>query len=153
MTQKSIGPVTTPRARLVLMIPAVAGSAAECWQGSHTLQRSLEAFVNRDVELARAIPAEDDEVDALYEQIYRELATHIMADPKSIDQANLLLWAAHNLERTADRVTNIYERVVFTVTGKMEEMNPGAWENGGIEGVAWSEALLVHYCGIAHSVE
>ena len=73
--------------------------------------------MSRDVELAPAIPAEDDEVDALYEQIYRELATYIMADPRSIDQANLLLWAAHNLERTADRVTNICERVVFTVTG------------------------------------
>jgi len=104
-------------------------------KASDMLHRGLEAFVRRDVELARSIPAEDDEVDALYDQIYRELVTYIMADAKNINQANLLLWAAHNLERTADRVTNICERVVFTVTGKMEEMDPEAWENGGIEGV------------------
>jgi len=99
------------------------------------LHRAMDTFVTRDVELARAIPAEDDEVDALYEQIYRELVTYIIADPRNIDQANLLLWAAHNLERTGDRVTNICERAVFTVTGEMEEMNLEAWENGGIAGV------------------
>lgn len=87
------------------------------------LHRALEAFVHRDVELARGIPAEDDEVDALYNQVYRELLTFIMADPRTIDQATYLLWAAHNLERTADRVTNICERVVFTVTGEMMEMD------------------------------
>ena len=119
-----------PLLKPLIDLPRMALKATEM------LHRALAAFVARDVELARAIPPEDDEVDALYEQIYRELATYIMADPKSIDQANLLLWAAHNLERTADRVTNICERVVFTVTGKMEEMNPEAWENGGIEGVA-----------------
>jgi len=119
-----------PLLKPLIDLPRMALKATEM------LHRALEAFVNRDIELARAIPAEDDEVDALYEQVYRELATYIMSDPKNIDQANLLLWAAHNLERTADRVTNICERVVFTVTGKMEEMNPEAWQNGGIEGVA-----------------
>ena len=87
------------------------------------LHRALEAFVHRDVELARAIPAEDEEVDALYNQVYRELLTFILADPRTMDQATYLLWAAHNLERTADRVTNICERVVFTVTGEMVEMD------------------------------
>ena len=87
------------------------------------LHRALDAFVRRDVDLARAIPAEDDEVDALYNQVYRELITLIMTDPRTIDQANYLLWVAHNLERAADRVTNICERVVFTVTGKMMEMD------------------------------
>ncbi|RMF28292.1 MAG: phosphate transport system regulatory protein PhoU [Chloroflexi bacterium] len=87
------------------------------------LHRALEAFIRRDVELARAIPQEDDEVDALYNQVYRELLTFIMADPRTIDQATYLLWAAHNLERTADRVTNICERVIFTVTGEMIEMD------------------------------
>ncbi len=85
------------------------------------LHRSLEAFTRRDVEMARAIPDEDDEVDALYNQVYRELMTYILADARHIEQANYLLWAAHNLERTADRVTNICERVIFTVTGKMFE--------------------------------
>jgi len=87
------------------------------------LHRALDAFVRGDVDLARAIPAEDDEVDALYNQVYRELMTFVMSDPRNIDQANYLLWVAHNLERAADRVTNICERVVFTVTGEMMEMD------------------------------
>jgi phosphate transport system protein len=87
------------------------------------LHRALEAFVQRDVDLACAIPTDDDEVDALYNQVYRELLTLIMADPRTIDQATYLLWAAHNLERAADRVINICERVVFTVTGKLMEMD------------------------------
>jgi phosphate transport system protein len=107
-----------PLLKPLIDLPRMAEKACDM------LQRGLEAFVRRDVELARSIPGEDDEVDALYDQIYRELVTYLMADPKSINQANLLLWVAHNLERTADRVTNICERVVFTVTGKMEEMNP-----------------------------
>jgi phosphate transport system protein len=73
--------------------------------------------------LARAIPAEDDEVDDLYNQVYRELITLIISNPHNIDQATHLLWVAHNLERTADRVLNICERVVFTVTGEMVELN------------------------------
>jgi phosphate transport system protein len=87
------------------------------------LHQALEAFVRRDVDLARAIPARDDEVDALYNQVYRELLTHIMADPRKIDQATHLLWVAHNLERAADRVINLCERVVFTVTGELTEMD------------------------------
>jgi phosphate transport system protein len=89
------------------------------------LHRSLDAFVKRNVELAKLIPAEDDEVDNLYNQVYRELITLIMANPKNIDQSTYLLWVAHNLERTADRVVNICERVIFTVTGEMEELSSG----------------------------
>lgn len=87
------------------------------------LHRALNAFVERDLELAHSIPAEDDAVDSLYNQIYRELLTMIMSNPNNIDQATHLLWVAHNLERTADRVVNICERVSFTITGEMEEMN------------------------------
>ena len=87
------------------------------------LHRSLDAFVQRDVTLARAIPDEDDEVDSLYDQVYRELMTYILADPRAITQANYLLWAAHNLERAADRVSNICERVIFTVTGKLVDLD------------------------------
>jgi len=87
------------------------------------LHRALGAFADRDVELAQAIPLEDDEVDDLYNQVYRELITYIIADPRTLDQANLLMWVAHNLERAADRVTNICERVLFMVTGQMEEMD------------------------------
>ncbi|MBN1180593.1 MAG: phosphate signaling complex protein PhoU [Anaerolineae bacterium] len=87
------------------------------------LHQALDAFVRRDVDLARAIPAEDDVIDGLYNQVYRELLTHIMQDHTLIEQANYLLWAAHNLERAGDRVINICERVVFTVTGEMEELD------------------------------
>ncbi|HUM35543.1 MAG TPA: PhoU domain-containing protein, partial [Anaerolineae bacterium] len=92
-------------------------------QARSMLHRALDAFIRRDVELARAIPQEDDLVDALYEQVYRELLTYIMEDPRNIEQANYLLWAAHNLERAADRVTNLCERVVFTVTGELTELD------------------------------
>src|SRR6266508_3429324 len=91
-------------------------------KGVDMLHRSLTAFVNEDIELARSIPVEDDEVDALYNQVYRELMTFVIADPKTIERANWLLWVAHNLERFADRVTNICERTVFIVTGEMAEI-------------------------------
>lgn len=86
------------------------------------LRRSLDAFVHRDSEAARALVAEDDEVDQLWEQIFRELLTFMAEDPRTMTRATRLIWAAHNLERSADRVTNICERVVFLVTGKMEEI-------------------------------
>jgi len=86
------------------------------------LHRALTAYVNEDVEAARAIPMEDDEVDALYNQVYRELMTFVIQDPKTIERANWLLWVAHNLERVADRVTNICERTIFIATGEMSEI-------------------------------
>ena len=87
------------------------------------LHRALQAFFERNVELARAIPAEDDEIDALYGQIYRDLTAHIIDDPKLVDRVNYLIWVAHNLERAADRVVNICERVIFTVTGELVEFD------------------------------
>lgn len=92
-------------------------------KGLSMLDRVLKAFINRDAKAARAICDEDDEVDALYDQIYRELLLIMIENPKKIEGATYLIWLAHNLERIADRVTNIAERVVFMVTGKMEEMN------------------------------
>ena len=77
----------------------------------------------RDADAAKAIGAEDDVIDNLYEQVYRELLTFMMADPGTINRATHLLWVAHNLERIADRVTNICERVIFLVTGRMDEIN------------------------------
>lgn len=92
--------------------------------GTSMLHRALTAFVNEDVQAARAIPPEDDEVDALYEQIYRELMAFVIEDPKNnIERANWLLWASHNLERFADRVTNICERTVFIATGDLKEIS------------------------------
>ncbi len=87
------------------------------------LHRSLTAFVEEDVEAAKAIPIEDDEVDALYNQVYRELMTFVIADPKTMERANWLLWVAHNLERVADRVTNICERTIFIATGELVEID------------------------------
>ena len=91
-------------------------------KGVDMLHRALTAFINEDVETSKVIPVEDDEVDALYNQVYRELMTFVIADPKMIERANWLLWVAHNLERFADRVTNICERTVFIVTGEMKEI-------------------------------
>jgi len=86
------------------------------------LRRSLNALVNHDAEAARQIATEDNEVDDLYNQVFRELLSFMIEDPKTITRATRLVWVAHNLERSADRVTNICERVVFFVTGKMEEI-------------------------------
>ncbi|MBI4304354.1 MAG: phosphate signaling complex protein PhoU [Chloroflexi bacterium] len=86
------------------------------------LRRSLNAFIKNDAVAARQIAAEDDEVDRLYNQVFNELLTYMIRDPQTITRATRLIWVAHNLERSADRVTNICERVVFTVTGKMEEI-------------------------------
>jgi phosphate transport system protein len=106
-----------PLLKPLVDIPRMADKCA------NMLHRALAAFVNEDVEAARRIPAEDDLVDDLYNQVYRELMTYIMADPKNIERANWLLWVAHNLERFADRVTNICERTVFIVTGELNEIN------------------------------
>ncbi len=87
------------------------------------LRRSLDALVNRDIVAAYQVCNDDDEVDALYDQVYRELLTYMIEDTKTIKRATYLLWVSHDLERVADRATNIAERVVFLVTGKMTEMN------------------------------
>ncbi|MCP3676395.1 MAG: phosphate signaling complex protein PhoU [Deltaproteobacteria bacterium] len=92
-------------------------------KGISMLTRCLEAFINRDAKAAMAICKEDDDVDALYEQVYRELLLIMIENPKTIEGATYLMWVAHNLERIADRVTNIAERVIFMVTGSMEEKN------------------------------
>ena len=86
------------------------------------LHRSLDAFVKHDADSAREIATEDDDVDNLYDQVFRELLTFMAEDPRTITRATRLIWVAHNLERSADRVTNICERVVYMVTGKMEEI-------------------------------
>ena len=87
------------------------------------LHQALQAFVERDAEAARSIPKQDDQVDAFYNRIYRELMDQMISTPSTVDQANHLLWVAHNLERVGDRVTNICERIVFVVTGELLEMD------------------------------
>lgn len=87
------------------------------------LDRSLQAFVQRDAKTARAICDEDDEVDNLYDQAYHDLLGYMIRDPSVITRATYLIWAAHNVERIADRATNISESVVYLVTGTPMELN------------------------------
>lgn len=106
-----------PLVKPLIDIPRMAERAVSM------LRRVLRAFVERDAEAARAICREDDEVDALHDQVYRELLLLMIENPRVIEGSTYLLWVAHNLERIADRVTNIAERVVFIATGTMEELN------------------------------
>jgi phosphate transport system protein len=86
------------------------------------LRRALEAFAISDASAARLIPKEDDEVDRLYNQVMHELVDIMVEDNTFINRANYFMWASHNLERMADRVTNICERTIYVVTGTMEEI-------------------------------
>lgn len=115
-----------PLIKPLIDIPRMAEKACDM------LHRSLDAFIRHDVTLAQAIPLEDDEIDALYNQVYNDLLQIIIKNPKTIDQATHLLWVAHNLERAGDRVTNICERVIFTVTGQMQEMDMNENKMAGV---------------------
>ena len=104
-----------PPIKPLIDIPRMADKA------SLMLRRSLDALVNRDIVAAAGVRADDDEVDALYDQIYRELLTFMLQDPRTITRATYLLWVAHDLERIADRATNIAKRVIYLVTGQHVE--------------------------------
>ena len=105
-----------PPLKPLIDIPRMAEKTIEM------LRMSLDAFINHDDELARRIVAEDDKVDSLHKQVFNDLQAFMTKDPKTVTRATRLMWVAHNLERSADRVTNICERIVFMVTGKMEEI-------------------------------
>jgi phosphate transport system protein len=104
-----------PPLKPLIDIPRMADKATQM------LRDSLDSLVSRDVVKANQVCQDDDEVDALYDQVYRELLLFMIQDPQTIEKATYLLWAAHDLERIADRATNIAERVIFLVTGKMVE--------------------------------
>ncbi len=108
---------TEPLVKPLIDIPRMAEKTADM------IKRSLEAFVKRDAETAKMICNEDDEIDNLYNQVYHKLLALMIEDPKVITRATYLIWTTHNLERIADRATNICERIVFLVTGTMEEIN------------------------------
>lgn len=114
-----IGVMMGPREPLKPLVDIPRMATKSRW----LLERELAAFVNRDVELARSLGHEDDEVDRLYDQVFRELLIFMMEDPRTITRATYLLWVAHNLERIADRAINIGECVVFLVKGEVEEHN------------------------------
>jgi len=105
-----------PPLKPLIDLPRMAEKTADM------LHRSMDAFIHHDIEAARKIAGEDDEIDNLYDQVFRELLTFMAEDPRTITRATRLIWVGHNLERSADRVTNICERIVFVVTGKMEEI-------------------------------
>lgn len=88
------------------------------------LRQALMAYVARDAEMARAVVPQDDMVDLLYQQIFRELLSFMIEDPATTTRALYLLFSAHNLERIGDRVTNVVERVIFLASGEMKELNP-----------------------------
>lgn len=104
-----------PPLKPLVDIPQMAALSADM------LHRSLDAFANHDADVARGIGLEDDVIDDLYDHIFHELIAFMVEDPRTITRATRLMWVAHDLERSADRVTNICERVVFVTTGKMEE--------------------------------
>jgi phosphate transport system protein len=106
-----------PLIRLLVFTPKMAEKTIDM------LRRSMQAFVKRDAETANAICNEDDEVDKLYDEAYHDLLMRMIKDPGVISKATPLIWAAHNLERSADRVTNICERIVFLATGTMPQAN------------------------------
>jgi phosphate transport system protein len=105
-----------PLLKPLIDIPRMAELTADM------LHRSLDAFVERDAITAKRISSEDDLIDHLYDQVFRELLVLMAENPQTITRATRLMWTAHNLERAADRVTNICERIVFIITGKMEEI-------------------------------
>lgn len=106
-----------PPLRPYIDIPRMAEMAIRMMDGV------LEAYRKRDTARAREIIAADDEVDALHEEVYRELLLLMIEDPQVIQRATYLMWVAHNLERIADRVTNICERVVYLVEGRISDLN------------------------------
>jgi phosphate transport system protein len=118
---KGIARVTIRLGDFVLPIP-MREISQMADTGLSMLHRALTAFVEENPNLAASIPPEDDAVDRLYLHIYHSLVNNMIADPSIIDHANLLMWVAHNLERLADRVTNICERTVFIATGELMEM-------------------------------
>ena len=88
------------------------------------ISSALDAYTDRNVLLAREVASQDDFIDDLYKQIFRELLTYIIEDPSTTTRALYLIFAAHNLERIADRATNIAERAVFVASGELKELNP-----------------------------
>ena len=88
---------------------------------SNMLRNSIDSLVNRDIVTATSILSADDEIDDIYRKVYKDLLKFMLEDSKTIQRATYLLWVAHDLERTADRATNIAERVIYLVTGKSDE--------------------------------
>ena len=116
-----IGPEPIPPP-LAQRLPEMGETAGEM------LFQALKAFANRDEALARRVPAMDDRVDDLFNELYEAIINIVLADPTQIHRASRLEWALHNLERAADRTINICEWVVYMITGVYAEMDMGEYE-------------------------
>jgi phosphate transport system protein len=110
-----------PLLKPLIDVPRMADIACEM------IKTVLDAFVAEKSKPAKKAAKRDDEIDQLYDQVFRELLTYMIQDPRNISRATFLLWVAHNLERIGDRATNIAERVVFMNTGKLKELG-GSWD-------------------------
>ena len=106
-----------PHRAPLVHIPKMADIAVDM------LHRGLDYFNSEDHEAALNLPKDDDQVDDLYKLVHRDLLKYMIEDPDTVDRTNHLLWAAHNLERLADRVTNICERTIFVATAEMIELD------------------------------
>jgi phosphate transport system protein len=104
-----------------LPVPAVIGEMGALT--TSMVRRTLIALDKRDIRLARALCQEDDEIDSLYDRAYQELISTMVSEHRHITEATYMIWVTHNLERIADRATNICERVIYLVTGRVEELN------------------------------
>lgn len=104
-----------------LPVPAVIGEMGALT--TSMVHRTLIALDKRDVRMARALCQEDDEIDSLYDRAYQELISTMVSERRHITEATYMIWVTHNLERIADRATNICERVIYLVTGRVEELN------------------------------
>jgi phosphate transport system protein len=118
---KGIGTINIRMGEQELIVPLIKipVMAEKC---ARMLHEAVNAFINEDLEKAKSIPLEDDEVDKLYNEVYNALLKLVAKDENSIERISWILWVAHNLERVADRVTNICERTIFTVTGELKEI-------------------------------
>lgn len=92
-------------------------------RGIGMMHQSITAFVDKDIDLAHRICTEDDDLDALYDANHAEVIGRMLMEPHQVKILTYQLWTAHNLERIGDRATNICERVIYLVTGRMEEEN------------------------------
>src|SRR5690606_16511299 len=101
--------------------PIMAGHAREM------LRAAVQAFVDQDIDAAYKVGARDDEIDDLYDRIYRDLIDIMIGDPSTIEPSTHLLWVAHNLERIGDRATNIAERTVYSATGNLPQMDVSSY--------------------------
>lgn len=108
-------------------IPEMAGMTVDM------LNRAVKAFVETDVEAAYTIPKADDEIDKLYQKLLKQLIKEMNKDNDLIEQANFFIWAGHNLERMADRVTNICERTIYIATGENIEIDKTDDEMDGLD--------------------